>query len=137
MTSVNQLIPVPTEHEIQIRVRYQETDAQGRVHHSNYVNYFEVGRVEMLRASGRTYRDLEAAGLLLVVVKLTCNYYLGAEYDDLLDLKTTVIKARGVRITHRYEIHRGKELMADGETIVAAVDPTGKVVRLPDWLQLR
>ncbi len=62
MTSVNQLIPVPTEHEIQIRVRYQETDAQGRVHHSNYVNYFEVGRVEMLRASGRTYRDLEAAG---------------------------------------------------------------------------
>ncbi len=137
MTSVNQIISVPTTHEIQIRVRYQETDAQGRVHHSNYVNYFEVARVEMLRASGRTYRDLEAAGLLLVVVKLTCNYYQGAKYDDLLTLRTKVKKARGVRITHHYEIYRGDELMADGETIVAAVDASGKVARLPAWLQLR
>jgi acyl-CoA thioester hydrolase len=138
MTSVNHpKNPVPLEHEIEVRVRYQETDAQGRVHHSNYVNFFEVARVEMLRASGRTYRDLEDAGLLLVVVKLTCNYYQAAEYDDLLRLKTTVKKARGVRITHHYEVFRGDELMADGETVVAAVDREGKVVRLPSWLQMR
>ena len=137
MNSVNQIIPVPTEHEFEIRVRYQETDAQGRVHHSNYINYFEVARVEMLRASGRTYKDLEEAGLFLVVVQLTCNYHQGARYDDVLRLKTTVVKARGVRITHRYEVFRNEELMADGETTVAAVDPTGKVVRLPSWLRVR
>ena len=50
------------EHEIQIRVRYQETDAQGHVHHANYLNYFELGRVEMLRASGYSYREFEESG---------------------------------------------------------------------------
>ena len=134
MTSVNHLAPVLREHELSIRVRYEETDAQGRVHHSNYANYFEMGRVEMLRASGKTYRNLEAAGLFLVVVKLFCNYYRGAEFDDLLRLRTIVTKARGVRITHRYEIYLKDELIADGETIVAAVNPEGRVVRLPRWL---
>ncbi len=136
MTSVNQQPAVLREHEMMIRVRYQETDAQGRVHHSNYANYFEMGRVEMLRASGRTYKDLESEGLLLVVIGLTCNYRRGAKYDDLLKLRTSVKKARGVRITHHYEIHLGDQLIADGETIVAAVDRDGNVVRLPKWLQL-
>ena len=135
MAAVNQL-PIPREHEMEIRVRYQETDAQGRVHHSNYANYFVVGRVEMLRAAGRNYRDLESAGIMLVVIKLTCNYYRGAQYDDLLRLRTTVVQARGVRITHQYEIFLGNELIADGETVVAAVGPQGQVVRLPDWLRL-
>lgn len=129
--------PIPREHELEIRVRYQETDAQGRVHHSNYANYFEMGRVEMLRQSGRTYRDLEDAGIMLVVVSLQCNYYQGAKYDDLLLLKSSVVKAKGVRITHHYQLFLEEELIADGETIVAAVDRSGKVVRLPDWLQLR
>ena len=137
MASVNHLDAELPDHEIQIRVRYQETDAQGRVHHSNYVNYFEMGRVEMLRSLGRTYRDLESEGLLLVVVKLTCNYYRGAKYDDLLKLRTSVTKARGVRITHQYQIHVDDELVADGETVVAAVNREGKVVRLPEWLQIR
>jgi acyl-CoA thioester hydrolase len=133
---VNQITDFPLEHEIEIRVRYQETDAQGRVHHSNYANYFEMGRVEMLRASGRNYRDLESAGIMLVVVELSCKYFQGAKYDDLLRLKTTVTKARGVRITHLYELFHEQTLIATGETIVAAVDPTGNVVRLPDWLRL-
>jgi acyl-CoA thioester hydrolase len=136
MTSVNHSGSVPLEHEIEVRVRYQETDAQGRVHHSNYVNYFEMGRVEMLRASGRTYKDLEAAGILLVVVSLSCNYFRGAKYDDLLRVRTVVKRARGVRITHAYEIYHQDELVAEGETVVAAIDATGSVVRLPKWLQL-
>jgi acyl-CoA thioester hydrolase len=136
MTSVNPAPVVPREYEIQIRVRYQETDAQGRVHHSNYTNYFEVARVEMLRASGRTYRDLEASGIMLVVTKMNCSFYQGAKYDDLLTIKTTVTRARGVRIHHHYEIFVDQDLICSGETVVAAVDPTGKVVRLPDWLQL-
>ena len=136
MTTVNPFPVVPREHEIQIRVRYQETDAQGRVHHSNYINYFEVARVEMLRQSGRTYRDLESDGIMLVVTSVTCNYLRAANYDDLLTIKTTVERAKGVRINHHYEIYDQEELVAEGDTVVAAVDASGKVVRLPEWLQL-
>ena len=136
MTSVNPSPSVPREHEIQIRVRYQETDAQGRVHHTNYINYFEVARVEMLRASGRTYRDLESDGILLVVTQVNCNYHRAANYDDLLTIKTAVTRAKGVRIHHEYQIFDGDELVADGNTVVAAIAPTGKVCRLPQWLVL-
>ena len=127
---------VPRQHEIEIRVRYQETDAQGRIHHANYLNYFEMGRVEMLRAAGVSYRELEESGLMLVVAAVRCNYHVGAKYDDLLRLTTSVVKAKGVRIQHRYEIHHGDELVCDGETTVAAVNAQGKVVRLPKWLQM-
>jgi len=96
MTSVNSTAVVPREHEMQIRVRYQETDAQGRVHHSNYINYFEVARVEMLRQSGISYRELEESGVMLVVSSLNCNYIRGAAGDDLLTIKTTVKRAKGV-----------------------------------------
>ena len=136
MTSVNSTPTVPREHEMQIRVRYQETDAQGRVHHSNYINYFEVARVEMLRQSGISYRELEESGVMLVVASVQCNYLRGAKGDDLLTIKTTVTKAKGVRIHHHYEISVKDELVATGDTVVAAVDPAGKVVRLPKWLQL-
>ena len=137
MTSVNPSPVVPREHEIQVRVRYQETDGQGRVHHTNYINYFEVARVEMLRSSGKSYRELESEGVMLVVTSVTCNYYRGAVDDDLLTIKTTVVRAKGARIQHHYEIFVDGELVADGDTVVAAIDPTGKVVRLPRWLQLR
>ena len=136
MSAVNPAPIIPQTHQIAIRVRYQETDAQGRVHHSNYANYFEMGRVEMLRASGRTYRSLEEEGIMLVVTNLTVNFHKGANYDDLLTLKTSVARAKGVRVTHHYELFLDDELLADGETIVAAVDPEGKVCRLPSWLRL-
>ena len=136
MSTVNPAPKIPLSHQIEIRVRYQETDAQGRVHHSNYANYFEMGRVEMLRASGRTYRSLEEEGVMLVVANLTVNFHKGANYDDLLTLKTTVVRAKGVRVTHHYELFLDDELLADGETIVAAVDADGKVCRLPKWLRL-
>lgn len=135
MSEVNQHNPIPLEHVTEIRVRYQETDAQGRVHHSNYANYFEIGRVEMLRASGRTYRDLEAHGIMLVVVSLSCKFYKGAQYDDLLKLVTRVVKAKGVRITHQYQLYLGTEIVAEGETVVAAVNPKGKLIPLPEDLR--
>ena len=136
MTSVNPSPIVPREHEIQVRVRYQETDGQGRVHHTNYINYFEVARVEMLRSSGKSYRELESEGTMLVVSEVSCKYYRGAMDDDLLTIKTCVVRAKGVRIHHHYDVFASGELVAEGDTIVAAVDRTGKVVRLPAWLQL-
>ena len=134
---VNASPQVLTEHEIQIRVRYQETDGQGRIHHSNFTNYFEVARVEMLRASGRNYKDLEANGIFLVVSNVNVNFYHGAKYDDLLTIKTKILKAKGVRIRHKYEVFVENELVVEGETTIAAVSPDGKVVRLPKWLQVK
>lgn len=136
MNTVNPLPAVPRNHSTEIRVRYQETDAQGHVHHGNFVNYFEIGRVEMLRQGGISYREFEEMGYMLVVVSLNCNYIMPAHYDDLLRLETTVAKARGVRIEHHYRIFRNCELLATGETIVACVDRDGKPKRLPEWLRL-
>lgn len=133
MTSVNPNMPI-REHEVEIRVRYQETDAQGRVHHANYINYFEIGRIELLRAFGRRYRDLEEEGILLVVTEMNCKYYLPADFDDLLLLKTTTVRSRGVRIEHEYRITRDQDLLAEGRSVVACIDRTGKLRRLPEWL---
>jgi acyl-CoA thioester hydrolase len=124
------------QHDFEIRVRYQETDAQGRVHHASYINYFEIGRVELLRAAGHSYRELERQGILLVVTELACEYFLGAEYDDVLRLRTTTARARGARIEHHYELTRDDQLIVRGRTVIACVDRSGRVRRLPDWLRL-
>jgi acyl-CoA thioester hydrolase len=122
------------EHEIEIRVRYQETDGQGRVHHANYLTWFELARVEMLRAAGHSYRELEESGVFLVVAEAAMRYYLPAFFDDLLRLRITTVRAKGARIEHRYEVLRGEELLADGQTTVACIDKAGRVRRLPAWL---
>jgi acyl-CoA thioester hydrolase len=125
-----------TEHEIEIRVRYQETDGQGRVHHANYLTWFELGRVELLRASGHSYRELEEAGVFLVVAEAAIQYFLPARFDDVLRLRTTTVRAKGARIEHRYQVFRGQELLAEGMTIVACIDRMGRVTRLPAWLRM-
>lgn len=122
------------EHEIEIRVRYQETDAQGRMHHANYFTWFELGRVELLRAAGHSYASLEQAGIHLVVAEINCRYYQGAVFDDLLRLRTTTVRAKGARIEHSYTIHRGETLLAEGTSTVACIDNAGRVTRLPGWL---
>lgn len=136
MDSVNTSPVVPRTHEIQLRVRYQETDAQGRVHHSNYFNYFEVARVEMLRVSGRSYRQLECDGIRLVVTQISCQYFRGATDDDLLTIRISVTQTKGTRIFHHYDVFLDEELVAEGDSVVAAIDTTGKVVRLPRWLRV-
>jgi acyl-CoA thioester hydrolase len=124
-----------TSHSIEIRVRYQETDAQGRVHHANYLKWFELGRVELLRASGHSYRELEEAGIFLVVAEAALSFEKPASFDDLLTLTTTTVKAKGARIEHRYEVFHGTDLLARGTTTVACIDRNGRVCRLPQWLR--
>src|SRR5262245_6676655 len=94
------------EHEIEIRVRYQETDGQGRVHHANYRTYYELGRTELLRASGSNYRDIEREGWMLVVFELNCKYHQPAFYDDLLRLQTRVLETKGARVINEYRVFR-------------------------------
>ncbi len=125
-----------TSHPIEFRVRYQETDGQGVVHHANYLTWFELGRVELLRAAGHSYKELEEQGVLLVVAEAQLCYFLPARFDDLLHLVTTTVRAKGARVEHRYELYRGEELLAQGTTTVACIDRAGRVCRLPAWLRL-
>ena len=126
---------------ISIRVRYNETDGQGRVHHAQYLNYFERGRVELLRSLGYSYRDFEAEGLMLVVTEMNVKYTGAAVFDDLLWLTTSVVRSRGVRIEHAYMISRQAtaaepgEAIVSGTSVIACIDREGKVRRLPDYLR--
>ena len=123
------------QHEIEIRVRYQETDGQGRVHHANFLTYFELGRTELLRAGGQSYRRLEEQGLYLVVARMQCRYHLAARYDDLLRLRTRTAEVTRASIRNIYEVRRGDDLIAEGETTLACVDRTGRIRRIPDWFR--
>src|SRR3989440_8304707 len=121
--------------EITIRVRYAETDRMGLLHHANYLVYFEQGRTELLRSRGLSYKDLEDQGYLLVLTKLEVRYRAPARYDDLLTLRTTVVKTTAVRIDHRYEVLRDGGLLAEGASTLACVDRDGRVQALPDFLK--
>ena len=121
-------------HRINIRVAYHETDGQRHVHHVNYANYFERGRVEMLRAMGWNYKAMEDSGRLLVVSELSINYFAPAEFDDELVLETRVLSARGARICHEYRITRADTVIVTGLSTIACVDREGRARRLPPEL---
>ena len=123
------------QHEIELRVRYQETDPMGFLHHANYFAYFEIGRTELLRASGGNYRKMEEAGLLVVVVKAECRFRRPARYDDLLRLRTTIVRVTLAKIEHQYELFRGDECLAVGHVTLAVVDRNGKVQPVPEWMR--
>jgi acyl-CoA thioester hydrolase len=122
------------EHEIEIRVRYQETDGQGRLHHTNYFTYFEMGRTELLRASGITYRQIEEEGSMLVVAEISCKYLQPANYDDVLRLRTTIKETRAASVIHEYQVFRGETLLARGRSVLACIDRQGRLQRLPETL---
>ena len=121
--------------DIHIRVRYAETDRMGLLHHANYLVYFEQGRTELLRESGLAYKDLEDKGYLLVLTKVEVRYRSPARYDDLLTLRTTVLRTTAVRIDHKYEMLREGVLVAEGTSTLACVDRDGRVQALPDFLR--
>jgi acyl-CoA thioester hydrolase len=127
-------LPSPAEHSLSIRVRYGEVDAMGVVHHSRFLQYFEMGRIELLRALGHSYRDLEADGILFVVVKMDCRFKAPAKYDDELQLLTRITRQTHVRIDHAYELRRGSTLLATGNTTIACVGRDGKLREIPAYL---
>jgi acyl-CoA thioester hydrolase len=122
------------QHEIELRVRYQETDRMGLLHHANYFTYFEIGRTELLRAGGGNYRQMEEEGTLVVVVKAECCFRRPAHYDDLLRLRTTIVRVTQAKIEHQYELFRDDECLAVGHVTLAIVDRNGKVQPVPDWM---
>ncbi len=124
-----------TTGEITIRVRYAETDRMGLLHHANYLVYFEQARTELLRTLGLTYKDMEDKGFLLVVTWVDVRFRRPAKYDDLLTIRTTVVKTTMVRIDHRYEVLCQGLLLAEGSSTLACVDRDGRPQALPEFLR--
>lgn len=121
----------------EFRVAYHQTDGQRRVHHSNYLNYFEDARVEMLRAGGVHYKTVEDSGRLLVVTEMNVKYYAAAEFDDWLRLDVEVTEIRKVRLWHHYEVSRGDTRIASADSTIACVGPEGRPKKLPpEFLEL-
>jgi acyl-CoA thioester hydrolase len=125
---------MPLEHTITFRVRYPEVDAMGFVHHSRYFQYFEMGRIELLRSIGHSYADLERDGVLFVVAKVECRYKAPAQYDEELTLTTRVVRQTHVRIDHTYELRRGDTLLAEASTTIACIGRDGQVRQIPENL---
>lgn len=122
-------------HTISIRVRYPECDPMGYLHHSVYLQYFEMGRVELLRSLGFSYADLERRGIFFVVVKVDVRYKAPARYDEELTLITRVEKQTHVRYDHAYELRRGETVLAVATTTIACVDREGHVIQIPEEMR--
>jgi len=118
----------------EMRVRYCECDPMGVVHHTVYPIWFEIGRTELLRDTGRNYRNMEQAGIFLAVVRMQLQYRRPARYDDLLRLETTLTNVGHVKIEHTYELFRGEELLCVGNTTLACLDRDGTARQLPDGI---
>lgn len=119
-----------------VRVRYGETDQMGVVYHGNYVQYLEIARVEWLRNLGVSYKEMETSGIMLPVISLHLNYKKSAYYDDLLTIKTYLVKKPGVKIEFEYEIYNEQgELLSTAHTVLAFMDiATKKPIYCPDYI---
>jgi acyl-CoA thioester hydrolase len=116
-----------------VRVRYAETDQMGIVYYANYLVWFEVGRTDLLRERGWSYREMEGDGLSLPVVEAACAYRRPALYDDELDVRTTGVLLSPVRVRFDYQVVRPSDgaTVAQGHTVHASLDRNGRPARLP------
>lgn len=123
--------------DIQIRVRYAETDQMGYVYYGNYAAYFEVARVEMLRMLGFNYKQLELEGVMLPVLEFSIKYFKPAFYDDLLTIRTTVNEMPAARIKFTYETFNEKnELLNRAETTLVFINKSmNRPVAMPAKMQ--
>jgi acyl-CoA thioester hydrolase len=124
------------EHQINVRVRYSETDQMSVVYHGNYIPYFEMGRVEWLRNKGVSYKSLEESGIALPIVSMTINYKKPARYDDLLTVVTRFKSQSSVKIEFDCEIRNEKnELLTTAQFILVFVDmKIGKPIVPPQYI---
>lgn len=156
MPRATKAVPTPsgapeTSRAHRVRVRYCECDPMGVAHHAAYIPWFEEARTELLRTSGVSYGQLEAAGVFLAVVRLEAAYRRPARYDDMVEVRVAVRGGSRVKILHEYEVrlvarpgladaaladlrHAGDDLLATASTTLACIDAEGRPRALPDWL---
>lgn len=119
--------------DVELRVRYAETDKMGYCYYGNYAQYFEVGRVESLRTLGFSYKELEDSGVMLPVLDYQIKYFKPAYYDDKLTIRTKISKMPGTRLYFEYETlnEAGEQLNAASTTLVFVDVATGKPAKPP------
>ena len=122
------------EHCTNVRVRYAETDKMGFVYYGRYLEWFEVGRTEMLRAMGLPYSTIESDGLLLPVIEAYCKYRKSATYDEVVQIVSSLAEVPKMKIRINYRIlNETDELLAEGYTIHIFLTRDGKPVRPPKY----
>ncbi|GAB4245969.1 MAG: hypothetical protein Kow00129_06120 [Thermoleophilia bacterium] len=123
-------------HTVQARVRYADTDAQGIVYYANYLVYMEVGRTDLFRSLGTSYREMEERGVKLVVAEAGLKYRASARYDDLLDIRVRIEELRRRVVRFAYEIREAQtaRLFVEGFTVHVSVGPDFRPADLPDWV---
>ncbi len=122
--------------ETKFRIRYGETDQMGIVYHGNYAQYFEMGRTDWLRAMGFSYKHMEEKGIILPVTTLSINYKKSARYDDLITVKTKLVRLPTAKIDFEYEIVNEKgEILTTGHTTLAFIKKhTNRPTRCPEYI---
>ncbi len=123
-------------HTHQLRVRYSESDRMGTFYNSRLLEWMEVGRSELIRAAGSTYAEWEERGVMAPIVEANLKFKGRAEYDDLLEIETRCIREGRARL--RFEskltlVENGQPV-AEGYTIHALTNPSGKPMRIPEWI---
>jgi acyl-CoA thioester hydrolase len=121
--------------DVPIRVRYNETDQMGIVHHSNYIFYYEVARTELMRSLGTSYREMEERGALLVIRDVRSHFIAPAYYDEILTVRVSIREMPTVKVSFDFEIFNPSgELIHTGEVVLACVDKvTRRPKRAPEW----
>lgn len=122
--------------EIQIRVRYGETDQMGVVYHGNYPLYLEMGRIEWLRKLGISYKTMEENGVMLPVISLNINYKKSAVYDDVINVKTQLKNIPTAKIDFEYEItNESGEILTTASTTLVFIDMvTNRPIKAPQYI---
>ncbi len=126
--------PSTYEHLSEVRVRYAETDQMGVVYHANYLVWCEIGRTDFIRALGRSYADMERAGVRLAVSDASLRFVGSARYDDRVLVYTRLdeLRSRGMRFAYRIVHGESQRVLVTASTALIALDATGKPSRLPE-----
>jgi acyl-CoA thioester hydrolase len=131
---------VSAEHDLELRVRYAETDQMGVVYHTNYLVWCEIGRTELIRElAGVSYATLESEGVALAVSELSIRYHGAAKYDNRIRVHTTLTEARSRSVTFEYLISNAEtnERLASARTVLISLDPRGRPTVMPETLRAR
>ena len=125
------------QHEVQLRVRYADTDQMGFVYYGNYAAFYEVARVESFRNLGFSYKNLESNGIGMPVLNMQSSYHAPARYDDLLKIIIKIPEMPRARIRYEYEIYNEEaQLLNTGETTLAFINMSnGRPVKMPENLK--
>lgn len=123
--------------DVEIRVRYAETDQMGVVYHSHYLVWCEIGRTDLIRRLGTPYAELERQGVMLAVVDASIRYHAAARYDDLVRVRTRLsgVRSRSITFDYTVELVESGRKLVTARTTLASLNGEGKLVALPAALR--